>query len=87
MKFFAFCAGFFRDSGATESSTRLVGILSFLTAAFLAIYMVVTGKTDVEAQVVLGQCFMAGMVALGLRKAPEDHPPAPTATLKTEVTA
>lgn len=76
MRFFGFCAGFFRESGCTESSTRLVGIMSFGTACGLAVYMVATKNTSPETQVILAQCFTAGAVALGLRKGSDPVPPA-----------
>lgn len=71
MPFFNFIAGFFRMT-APESSTRLVGVACFFTGCFLAIYMVTKQHTSPTEQVVLGQCFTFGCIALGLRKSATD---------------
>lgn len=68
--FFTFWAGFFRTNHE-ESSTRLAGLACFFVALFLSVYMVVKGHTDANSQVVLGQCFTFGAIALGLRKSPD----------------
>lgn len=74
LQFFAFAAGFFRESGATESSTRLVGILSFLAAIVLSFYAIVALDISASDIAVIAMNFTYGCVALGLRKAPEDAP-------------
>lgn len=78
---FPFLAGFFRESGATESSTRLVGIVACFTACFLAIYIVVHRITDATAQVVVAQCIAFGCIALGLRSSPETETEQKTTTI------
>jgi hypothetical protein len=66
----SFLANFFRQ-GTSESSTRLVGILSFFAAVGLAFYMVIVGKTGAGDVTVLGLTFANACIALGLRKSPD----------------
>ncbi len=78
MSFFAFIAGFFRESGATESSTRLVGIFSFGAAILMSLYAVIMiesiSGTDIA---VIAMNFSYGCIALGLRKGAEPSTPNP----------
>lgn len=77
MKFFGFLAGFFRESGSTESSTRLVGILSFAAAVFMSVYVVVRPTSaTAEAIGVIITNFTYGSIALGLRKSGDGKLPA-----------
>lgn len=91
MRFFAFIAGFFRESGSTESSTRLVGILSFTAAIFMSVYVVVRpASATAEAIGVIVTNFTYGSIALGLRKSGDGKLPAkgeetPTAVVPSSV--
>ena len=68
MPFFTFLAGFFRESGATESSTRLVGIMSFTAATGLGIYVAIAKTTDATTLGLIAMQYGYGCIALGLRK-------------------
>ncbi len=67
MSAWTFVANFFRE-GTAESSTRLVGIGSFLTATALAVYMVSSAKVGPGEIATLALTFTNACIALGLRK-------------------
>lgn len=62
--------GFF-EQNTPQSSTRLVGILSFLAATTLAFYMVMADKTGAGQVATLALLYTNACIALGLRKSTE----------------
>lgn len=66
MRFFVFCAGFFRTK-APESSSRLVGIIAYSIGVAMGPYMVMTNNTSLNDIVILIIVLTYGAIALGLR--------------------